>query len=149
MSMAELQTIAHYRLPIKIFVFNNGCYGIIKAYQDTHLAGRYVGSGPDGYSVPADFHVIAQDYGLAGLWLRTLAEVAHDLPAILATDGPVLCDVLMADPCAYEPRIFGWQTPIEDQAPYLDRAEFRANMLIEPWAGWETPAQLGGAHGQA
>jgi acetolactate synthase-1/2/3 large subunit len=39
----------------------------------------------------------------------------------------------------YEPRIFGWNTPIEDMYPYLDRAEFRANMYIEPAPGWETP----------
>jgi hypothetical protein len=39
----------------------------------------------------------------------------------------------------YEPRIFGWKTPIEDMYPYLPRKEFRSNMLIEPTEGWMNP----------
>jgi acetolactate synthase-1/2/3 large subunit len=39
----------------------------------------------------------------------------------------------------YEPRIFGWKTPIEDMYPYLPREEFKKNMYIEPIEGWETP----------
>jgi len=39
----------------------------------------------------------------------------------------------------YEPRISGWNTPIEDMSPYLPRDEFRKNMFIEPIKGWENP----------
>ena len=31
----------------------------------------------------------------------------------------------------YEPRIFGWSTPIEDMYPYIDREE-SSNMLSSP-----------------
>jgi acetolactate synthase-1/2/3 large subunit len=143
-----LQTIRHYDLPVKIFVFNNGCYGIIQAYQDTNLGGRHVGSGPDGYSTP-DFMRLARGYHIALGYIDRDGNVKQRLAAILLEPGASIINVNMADQHAYAPRIFGWQTPIEDQYPYLDRAEFRANMLIEPWPGWETPAQPGGNHGHA
>ena len=52
----------------------------------------------------------------------------------------VVCDVDIHEYHTYEPRIFGWSTPIEDMYPYIDRAEFKANMIIDPIEGWETPA---------
>ena len=33
MNIQELQTIKHYNLPVKIFIINNNCYGIIKQFQ--------------------------------------------------------------------------------------------------------------------
>jgi acetolactate synthase-1/2/3 large subunit len=32
----------------------------------------------------------------------------------------------------YDPKIVGWETPIEDMYPYLDEEEFNSNMYIEP-----------------
>ena len=33
---------------------------------------------------------------------------------------------------SYNPKIIGWETPIEDMYPYLDEEEFNSNMYIEP-----------------
>ena len=43
-------------------------------------------------------------------------------------DGPLVVDVNCHEHHTYEPRIFGWNTPIEDMYPYLDRDEFKKNM---------------------
>jgi hypothetical protein len=32
----------------------------------------------------------------------------------------------------HDPKIVGWETPIEDMYPYLDEEEFNSNMYIEP-----------------
>src|SRR3989344_870804 len=37
MNIQDLQTIKNYRLPIKIFILNNNCYGIIKQFQETYF----------------------------------------------------------------------------------------------------------------
>ena len=55
-------------------------------------------------------------------------------------DGPIVLDVNCHEFHTYEPRIFGWNTPIEDMYPYLPRKEFRENMTIEPLDGWKEPA---------
>ena len=142
LNIQELQTIRQYKLPIKVFVFDNQSYGIIKAYQDTNLGGRHTGSGPDGYGVP-DLIRICHAYKVkAGPIGRE--HMAAEIAFILGRPGPLVGVVNMAGQYHYEPRIFGWQTPIEDMYPYLPRDEFRANMLIEPLDGWETPAMPGG-----
>ena len=43
--MQELQTVVNEKLPIKIFIFNNGGYGIIKQFQNLYLNKRYNASG--------------------------------------------------------------------------------------------------------
>ena len=32
-----------------------------------------------------------------------------------------------------------YKAPIEDMYPYIDRKEFRENMIIEPVEGWDDP----------
>lgn len=62
MNIQELQTIFAYQLPIKVILFNNNGYGIIKQFQDANFDGRYFASGI-GYSIP-DFKIISEAYKL-------------------------------------------------------------------------------------
>jgi len=50
---------------------------------------------------------------------------------VLNFDGTVICNVNLPPSTKLIPRL-GWNTPIEDQFPYLDRKEFNNNMFIEP-----------------
>ena len=140
-NIQELQTIKNYNLPIKTFIMNNQCYGITKAYQETHFNGRFEAAGPLGYS-PPDFTRVAEAYGIFFVkitkpdLLRTMINTALDYP------NAVVCDVNMDNQYTLNPRVFGLDMPIEDMYPYLSREEFRANMYIEPKEGWETPTQL-------
>ena len=34
LNLQDLQTVKHYKLPIKIFILNNNSYGIIKQFQE-------------------------------------------------------------------------------------------------------------------
>ena len=138
-NIQELQTIKNYDLPLKTFIMNNHVYGITKAFQDTNYGGRYEASGPKGYS-PPDFVKVAQAYGLATESIQDHSELKSKIKAVLEHDGPIVCDVNMHEHITYEPRIFGWNTPIEDMYPYIPREEFIGNMYIEPMPGWENPA---------
>jgi len=138
MNIQELQTVKNYDLPLKTFIMNNHVYGIIKAYQDTNLCGRYEASGPKGYN-PPDFLKIVEGYGIATEEINDHSELDKKIGIVLDHKGPIVCDVNMHENYTYEPRIFGWNTPIEDMYPYLPRDEFRKNMLIEPITGWENP----------
>lgn len=144
MNIQELQTLLTYDLPLKTFIMNNHVYGITKAYQDTNFGGRFEAAGPKGYR-PPDFVKVVQSYGIATETIRDHAELPAKIKAVLGHPGAIVCDVNMHEQIRYEPRIFGWSTPIEDMYPYLSREEFRANMYIDPVLGWETPAMPGGA----
>ena len=65
LSVAELQTIIQYDLPISICVFNNNQHGMVAQFQDENMNGRHVGT-QDGYSTP-NFMEIAKAYGFKNL----------------------------------------------------------------------------------
>lgn len=139
MNIQELQTFVNYGVKVKTFILNNHIYGITKAYQETNFNGRAEACGPKGYA-PPDFVKIAQAYGVKTVTIENQQEMEARIAEVLAADCAVVCDVNMHEYHTYEPRIFGWKTPIEDMYPYLPRDEFRTNMLIEPLDDWQNPA---------
>lgn len=141
MNIQDLQTVVHYKLPIKIFILNNNCYGIIKQFQDVYFEGRHEASVLEtGYSVP-DFVKIAQAYGIAVETISGHKGMREKIQSVLSADGAVLCNVLLDEGQRLIPKLEAVKTadgkyiskPIEDQWPYLDRKEFMENMIIEPF----------------
>ena len=135
MNLQELQTIAHHRLPIKIFVLNNRGYLSIRTSQ-TNFFGRRAGEGPDsGVSFP-DFVAVANAFGIAARRIAS-ADFAKQLREILDAPGPYLCDVVLDDSQGFEPRVSSRKLadgtivspPLEDMFPFLDRDELASNML--------------------
>ena len=138
MNIQELQTIKNYNIKIKTIILNNHIYGITKAYQETNFEGKSEACGPRGYS-PPDFIKISKAYGIKTLEVKNNSEFNERIDEILNSDEAVIVDVDCHEYHNYEPRIFGWKTPIEDMYPYIDRQEFSDNMIIEPVQGWDQP----------
>jgi acetolactate synthase-1/2/3 large subunit len=135
MNLQELQTIAHHRLPIKIFVLNNRGYLSIRTSQKNFF-GRLGGEGPDsGVSFP-DFIAVATAFGIPARRLAT-ADFSSQLAEILAMDGPCLCDVVLDETQGFEPRMSSRKLddgsivtpPLEDMFPFLNRDELASNMI--------------------
>lgn len=131
LNIQDLQTLITYKLPIKIFIQNNHCYGIIKQFQDNYFNSRYEGTtGASGYKVP-DFLKIAKAYGIATETIKNHKELKRKIRKVLKTKGPIICDVIHPEDATIIPKLqFG--NPIEDQSPLLPRNEFLKNMLIKP-----------------
>jgi len=128
-NIQELQTISHYKIPVKIFVLNNDGYGIIKQFQELYLGSRFEASGK-GYSHP-DFIEIAKAYGIKTFDLKTHKEMDKTINAVLNEKGPVLVNVHINPRQKLIPKLqFG--KPIEDLSPFLNRKEFLNNMFVEP-----------------
>ena len=140
MNIQELQTIVNYDIPVKVIILNNHIYGITKAYQKTNFEGRIEACGPVGYN-PPNFIKIAQAYNIETLKINKLEEFDEIVDKFLSMNNAVILDVDCHEFHNYEPRIFGWNTPIEDMYPYIDREEFKSNMFIEPLEGWEKPIE--------
>lgn len=141
-NIQELQTLKHYRLPVKVFIFDNRVFGITKAYRDTHFKSEYAGvDARHGLSFP-NFVEIAKAYGLKAIRIDSHSDLKKKLKLVLDAEEPVICDVNMINFYDYQPKL-GWGTPIEDQYPFLPRDEFRKNMIIKPWQGWESPVYPG------
>ena len=73
MNIQELATVAHHRLPIKLFVLCNGGYLSIRSTQNAFFK-LLVGEGPEsGVSFP-DFTKVAEAYGLPAQRLDPLGR---------------------------------------------------------------------------
>ncbi|HVO83579.1 MAG TPA: thiamine pyrophosphate-binding protein [Syntrophobacteria bacterium] len=141
LNIQEMQTIVHHRLPLKIFVFNNGGYLSIRTTQEAFFNAKYIGESPaSGVSFP-DLVKIGTAYGINSVRIQEHRELAETIPKILETPGPILCDVLMPPDQSFAPRASSQRLPdgrmiskpLEDLAPFLDRDEFLSNMIIPPW----------------
>lgn len=134
MNLQELQTIAHHRIPIKIFVLNNRGYLSIRGSQKNFF-GRLAGEGPDsGVSFP-DFVAVATAFGIPARRIAS-ANFPDQLADVLATEGPCLCDVILDETQGFEPRMTSRKLddgtivtpPLEDMFPFLDRDELARNL---------------------
>lgn len=61
LSIQELQTISHYKLPISVHVINNNQHGMVAQFQEENMDGRYIGTR-DGYSNP-NFSLVSEAFG--------------------------------------------------------------------------------------
>ncbi len=105
MLMGELVTVAAYKLPVKIVVFNNSTLGLVKVEM-------LVDGFPDfGVDVPmVDYAAVANALGIFGQRVEKPTEIASALAAAFAHEGPALVD-LVTDPLALSlpPTITGEQ----------------------------------------
>ena len=140
LNVQELQTVAHYQLPMKIFVLNNRGYLSIRTSQKGFFGGT-VGEGPEtGVTFPS-LPDLARAHGLP---FRAL-NMPDFVPALregLSAPGPLLCEVVLDPDQGFEPRQSSRQlpdgrivsAPLEDMYPFLERDELLENLLIPPWS---------------
>lgn len=110
LNLQELQTIAHYRLPISIVVFANGGYATIQMMQDNHFKRRAISSATTGVTCPY-FGDLAIAFGLEFDLVRNHDLLAKRFPYHLSLSRPSLVQLNMAPDQALAPRV---QSRIED-----------------------------------
>lgn len=138
MNLQEIQTMVHHELPIKLFIFNNDGYLMIKHTQTNLFAGRQVAvDKKSGVSCP-DFSALAKAWGIPAYQIRTWDDVDTMIPEIQQAKGPLICEVFM-DPLqlflpklslAARPDGTIVSPPLEDLSPLVPRDELRANMIV-------------------
>jgi acetolactate synthase-1/2/3 large subunit len=141
MNIQELETIAYHRLPVKIFLFNNGGYLSVRTTQSNFFPGNLVGeSEKTGVGFP-DFVRVAKAYGIHACRIRDHKNMGEEIGKVLEVDGPVFCDVRMDPSQLFMPRIASKRlpdgrlvsSPLEDMYPFLSEDEFLSNMIISRW----------------
>lgn len=92
MLLGDLATIYQYKLPVKLFVFNNRSLGMVKLEME-------VDGIPDNETdmVNPDFAMIAMAMGFKGINVNKPEEVEGAVKEAFSTEGPVLVNV-MTDP---------------------------------------------------
>ena len=91
MNSQEFATCVQEKLPIKVFIMNNGYLGMVRQWQELFWDHRY--SQVDLQDHSPDWVKLAEAYGLQGVQLTKKESLIDDMKKILDMDGPVLVDV--------------------------------------------------------
>lgn len=139
MNLQELQTIIHHKMPVKIFLINNGGYHSIRQTQKNFFGEPLVGIGVDSkdLSFPS-MEKLAWAYGYPYVSARHNGELGQAIEKTLAMKGPVICEIFVTMDQNFEPKSSAKRLedgrlvspPLEDLSPFLPEDEMEKNMLI-------------------
>jgi acetolactate synthase I/II/III large subunit len=136
MNLQELQTIVQHNLPVKIFVFNNDGYLMIKHTQKLFFQGRYNAVDKNTGIVLPEFERIA--YGFKIPYARI--DKIEDLDTInLDYKGPVIIEVFMDPEQNFIPKVKGviledesiFAPPLEEMSPLLPFETIQKEMIVD------------------
>jgi acetolactate synthase-1/2/3 large subunit len=93
MNVQELATCVTEKIPVKVFLMNNGYMGMVRQWQELFWDRRYssveMGASPDWVK-------LAEAFGAKGMRCENSADLEEQMVAALEHEGPVLLDVRVA-----------------------------------------------------
>lgn len=139
MNIQELQTIIHHKMPIKIFLINNGGYHSIRQTQKNFFGEPLVGVGDDSRDLSfPDMEKLSAAYGYPYVSIHHNSELDQKIEKVLSMEGPVICDIFVSREQNFEPKSSAKRLPdgtmasppLEDLSPFLSEEEMERNMII-------------------
>lgn len=137
MNLQELQTIHHYKLPVKVVVFSNDGYNAIRQTSKNFFNGVCIGCTEEtGVSFPK-FKDVASTFGFEYMLCRNNGEVGECLEKFFAMEGNVLLEVMQRLDDPITPKVMSrmnedgsFATPsLEDMAPFISQEEHDSLMF--------------------
>ncbi len=131
MNIQEFATLAYNKLPVKLFVYNNNGYMLIRHNQHNYMNDRFLGVGPDSGVQTPDFCRVAQAYGLPAVRIQYGDDIPAKIRQVLDREGPVICEVMLEEFGPMAPRIASRVMPdgslkaaeYDDLAPFLEKED--------------------------
>lgn len=136
MNLQELQTIATEKLPIKIFIINNGGYLSISQTHHNFFGGREIGAGPSsGVGFPK-FAKMAEAFGISYSCITETSQIKSSIESVFYSEGSEICEVFVDPKQTFSPKLASRQTAdgtmvspsLEDMAPFLSSEEISTNL---------------------
>ena len=127
MNIQELQTIVQHKLPVKIVIFNNDGYLMIKHTQKMLFKGNYTAVDENTGIVSPEYMKVAKAFGYEGYRIKTWNEFHFYFPRFMDYEGPAICEVFMPPDQDFIPKVKGviqmdgsiFAPPIEEMSPVL------------------------------
>jgi acetolactate synthase-1/2/3 large subunit len=139
MNLQELHTIIENDLPVKIIIFNNDGYLMIKHTQKMLFKGDYVSvNKKTGIGLPK-FDKLMPAFGYKYYDLKTWDNFDQVVSYFINETGPTCLEVFMDPEQDFIPKVKGvlkedgsiFPPPIEEMSPLLSLAEVKQNMIVE------------------
>ena len=137
MNIQELATVMHNKLPIKIFIYNNGGYLTIKQTQQLGFNSRIMGSNSkSGISFP-DYEKIAKSHKIKFTKIFNGKNINSKIKKILRGNEPIICELILDHNQEQMPKAINKRLPngksvptkFEDMYPFLSFDEIQENMI--------------------
>ena len=137
MNLQEFATVMHNKIPIKLFIYNNGGYLTIKQTQQLGFQNRIMGSNnKTGLSFP-DYKKIAASHKISYIRIDSLKNINNKLQKILKTNKPVICELMLDHNQEQIPKAINKRktdgtsqpTKFEDMYPFLSPKEIKENIF--------------------
>ena len=137
LNVQELATVMHNKLPIKIFIYNNGGYLTIKQTQQLGFNSRIMGSNSKtGLSFP-NYKYLAKSHKIQYSSISNGKNLKSKISRVLKGNKPAICELIIDHnqeqmPKAVNKRMLGGQvipTKFEDMYPFLPVNEIKKSML--------------------
>lgn len=128
MNIQEFATLRYNKIPIKLFIYNNNGYMLIRHNQHNYMNDRFLGVGPDSGVMTPEFCKVATAYGLKNYHIETIEELESSIDEILALDEPVVVEIMVKEFAPIIPKIASKVMPdgslkaanFDDLYPFLD-----------------------------
>lgn len=139
MNLQELHTIVENDLPVKVIIFNNDGYLMIKHTQKMLFKGDYVSvNKKTGIGLP-DFSKVMPAFGYKYFELRSWDKFDEIMKKFLSHPGAASLEVFMDPEQDFVPKVKGvlkddltiLAPPIEEMSPLLPIKEVEDNMLVK------------------
>src|SRR3989344_1996352 len=93
-NISELQTISHYKIPVKLFVLNNNGYMSIRNTQSRFFNGRLMGESPSTNVTFPKVSNVANTYKIKYLKAENNRQLNSVILKTLKFNGPVICELM-------------------------------------------------------
>ena len=141
-NLQELQLVKHHKIPMKLFIFNNDGYTMIKISQQNLFEARVSGSDVNsGISFPL-FSDVAKTFGFQYCLIDNSNSFESVLRPALESPEPVLIEIKMSPDQRYLPRLATSKLadgtlvspPLEDLDPMISIELLRDLLGYQPHA---------------
>lgn len=129
MNIQELATLGYNQIPLKLFIYNNNGYMLIRHNQHNYMEDRFLGVGPDSGLQTPDFCNVAKAYGIKSVKITNTEELDDKISEVLEAKEPVVCEIIVQEFAPIIPRIASKVMPdgslkaaeFDDLYPFLEQ----------------------------
>jgi len=137
LNLQELQTIIQHKLKIKIVIFNNDGYLMIKHTQKMLFNGKYNSVDSNTGIVLPDYMKLADAFGYKKYQIKTWEDFYVYFPQFMEfNEGPAICEIFTPPNQEFIPKVKGvlnenntiFAPPIEEMSPLLSYSTIKEIM---------------------
>jgi acetolactate synthase I/II/III large subunit len=131
LNIQEFATIMHHKIPIKLFIYNNGGYLTIKQTQQLGFSGRIMGATKESGIEFPDYKYIAKAHKIDYLKISNKNMLNKKIENILNSNKATICELIIDPEQEQIPKAINRRTALgksiptvyDDMYPFLEKNE--------------------------